>query len=400
LVQQVADDLIAKADKDPKAQSLPLSLNDGGSDAFCMCQVNALGEPGCVTYDPQNGPKIDNLWGWNKPYVSLTDRYMTFCNRVAEKVAVKHPNLLLVVDAYSLYSSPPVNTTLNKNLVVRYVPSNMNDWDAWSAKASKIYWRPNGLGSGYRFGELKFNRDFGTDLKYAAHHSTIATDFDSLFNNWATEGLNYYVLAKLNWNPDLEINDIIHDYCKAGFGPAAPDVEAYFKRVDEIGTKLYPRVAELYTGDPTKVAVSARADALVEFWTPAVFAELHGLLKHGEEAAAGDSAENQAVRRRIAFLRTGLDWTEMQSRAYRVLIAFQRKQPVDLAAAGKLLAERKAMMHRIFEEEPLTVNVANINFGDRGYWAPLEKAIGVGKVGGGAVVDADENGRPILEVKP
>lgn len=401
LIQQVADDLIAKADKDPHALSLPLSLNDGGADAFCMCKVNALGEPGCVTYDPAHGRKIDNMWGWNIPYVSLTDRYMTFCNRVAEKVAVKYPHLLLVVDAYSLYASPPVQTTLHPNLVVRYVPSNMDDWDAWSGKASKIYWRPNGLGSGFRFGELKFNRDFGRDLSYAAHHSTIATDFDSLFNNWATEGLNYYVIAKLSWNPDLKIDDILDEYCRDGFGPANSSIRQYFKRVDEIGTRMYPRVAALAAGDPAKIAVSARADAIPEFWTPAVFAELHSLLQQADRQAAGDAPENQLIRRRIDFLRIGLDWTQMQSRAYSVLIAYNRKQPVDLIAAGQLLAERKVMMHRIFEQSPLAVNVANLNFGDRGYWQNFQKAVatatGTSKSKDGATtVDADENGRPII----
>ena len=404
VVQQVADDIIAKADKDSSLLSLPLSLNDGGVDAFCMCKVNALGEPGCVTYDPPDGRKIDNLWGWNKPYVSLTDRYMTFCNKVAAKVAAKHPHLLLVVDAYSVYSSPPVHTTLNPNLVVRYVPSNMDDWDAWSSRASKIYWRPNTLGSGFRFAELKFNSDMADDLIYAAHHSTIATDFDSIFNNWATEGLNYYVIAKLCWNPDQKPEALVDHYCQAGFGPAASEIREYFRRVDEVGRKMYPKVGQLYNGDPSKVFVSARADTLPEFWTPSVFKELHGLLDAADKRANGEDAANTLIRRRLDFLRLGLNWTEMQSSSYRLLIDFQKKQPVDLAAAGQLLAQRRTMMKQIFTAAPLAVSVANISYGDHGYWQPLIKAIdaasGAVKVNnGGNTVDADENGRPLVTPK-
>jgi hypothetical protein len=402
LVQQVAADIIAKADANPNLLSIPLSLNDGGVDAFCMCKVNALGEPGCVTYDSPEGRKI-HLWGWDKDYVSLTDRYMVFCNRVAEIVEKKYPKLLMVVDAYSLYSAPPVKTKLNPNLVVRYVPSTMDDWGAWSEKASKIYWRPNSLSAPWRTGELKFNRNFGEDLNYAAHHSTIATDFDSILENWATEGLNYYVLARMNWNPDADINQLIDEYCQSGFGPAASEVRAYFDKVEKLTDVKDKDMYERNDSDPPRAIVHVRVDTLAEYFTPQVISELRGLLDAAARKTSGET--NQKIRERIAFLRIGLDWTDMQARAYRTLIAFKKGEHVDLPAAAKLLDARRAMMRQIFNEQPLAVNVAYIDYADRGYWQPLQKAIenaGIkapATAQGNTAVDADENGQPSVVPK-
>lgn len=405
VVQQVANDIIAKADANPKLLSVPLAPNDGGAEAFCMCKVNALGEPGCTTYDPPQGRKI-HLWGWDKDYVSLTDRYITFCNRVADIVAAKHPKLLMVVDAYSLYASPPVATTLRPNLVVRYVPSTMDDWDGWSAKASKIYWRPNTLSAPWRVGELKFNRDYAKDLGYAAHHSAIATDFDSILNSWATEGLNYYVLAKLNWDPDAKVDDLVAEYCQAGFRPAAGEIRSYFKKVGDLtGTREAEMYSRLQAG-PDKVTLHVRPDTLTEFYTPKLMAELSGLLDAAAKKAGGPGAENENIRRRIEFLRVGLDWTDMQTRAYKMLIAWTKKQPVDLVAAAKLLEERRAMERKIFTDNPLAVNVAYINYGDRGWWDALQKAIVAAGAAaapadkpGNTMIDADENGHPIVVPK-
>lgn len=404
LIRQIADDINAQADANPALLSVPLGLNDGGTDAFCMCKVNALGEPGCITYDPPQGKKI-HLWGWDKDYVSLTDRYMVFANRVAEKVAAKHPNLLLVVDAYSLYSNPPVVTKLHPNLVVRYVPSTMDDWEAWSSKASKIFWRPNTLSAPWREAALKLNSDWAKDLQFAAHHSTIATDFDAILNNWATEGLNYYLLARLNWDPDASVDDMVNDYCEKGFGVGAKEIREYFNKADSLTRERQALMLKLSLGDPANVAVHVRLDSLAALFTPKLKDELSGLLDAAGAKIAGHGPDDEAIRQRIAFLRIGLDWTDLQARSYRMLISFKRGQPVDLAAAGALLEKRRKIMREIFQNSPLAVNVAYVNYADRGYWEPLQKAVrdaaAVKPVGNGdkTMIDADEEGRPIVVPK-
>ena len=56
----------------------------------------------------------------------------------------------------------------------------------------------------------------------------MGTDFDSCTHNWATQGLNYYIVARLHWNPEQDVDVIVDDFCKSGFGPAAKSVRQYF----------------------------------------------------------------------------------------------------------------------------------------------------------------------------
>ena len=44
------------------------------------------------------------------------------------------------------------------------------------------------------------------DFRFMVDNALIGTDFDSCCHNWATQGLNYYVCAKLHWNPRLDVD--------------------------------------------------------------------------------------------------------------------------------------------------------------------------------------------------
>lgn len=400
LIAYIADGIIAKVKADPTIKSVSLSPNDGGADTFCMCNVNALGEPGCTTLDSPKGRKIENFRGWNRDYVSLTDRYVYFWNKIAERVVKVKPDLLFVVDAYSYYEAPPVERALHPNLVVRYIQATTADWDEWSRKVSKIYWRPNILHTPWQVGYLQVNRQWAADMSFAAHHGTIATDFDSILNSWATEGLNYYILARLNYNPDLNVDAIFDDYCQAGFGAASGNIRQYFKRVMAL-TDAQQAGEKAGFANMAQVVTHPRIDAFARIYTPQAIVELRGYLAAADTSAAADDT----VLQRIAFLRVGLDWTDIQARAYRTLIAWRRKEPVDLAVAGKLIAERRAMMQDIFRNHTLAVDVSYAYFGDRLYWQALEQAVDEAAkknapAAGQTTLVPDEEGRPVAMPVP
>src|SRR5262249_13206592 len=123
LIAHVAGDILARLDG--KAQS-PISLcpNDGGYSNFCMCEA-------CKKLDPPTGPKVRILVfekvGEGKrrevESVPLTDRYLHYWNDVARRVSAKVPDQLFIVDAYGYYSDPPVRERPHPNLIVRYVPT-------------------------------------------------------------------------------------------------------------------------------------------------------------------------------------------------------------------------------------------------------------------------------------
>jgi hypothetical protein len=357
LVEQVARDVIAKKRADPALKCVSLSPNDGGYSSFCMCEV-------CKALDPPDGPKVTLLIfekvgeSRREPveYVSLTDRYVHFWNAVAERVAKVYPDLLMNADAYSAYQDAPVRHTLHPNLVVRFVPFDKAKWGAWRAKASRLFWRPNVLGRGKRTGVLHV---YGTEMADLFHHFTatgmLATDFDCCHGHWAVQGMNYYVCARLNWNPALTYEAVLDDYCRSGFGPAAEPVKRYFRLAERTWRP------ELHDRKHPMAALNLAPDLL---------AELRGALAEADAAAAGD----ETVRRRIAFLRMGLNWNALLAALADLAQTAEQNQPYDRGRAEALMMLAGHTLRDMTRHWPHAVNAPNLmrQSGNFVPWRPLK----------------------------
>ncbi|MBI5683965.1 MAG: DUF4838 domain-containing protein [Verrucomicrobia bacterium] len=363
LIAAIAREKIEELNKNPKLAGVSLSPNDGGANTFCTC-------PKCEALDAPSGRKVklwDNTSSARREFehVSLTDRMISFWNAVAEQVARVHPNALFTVDAYSAYRSPPLLRTLHPNLVVRFVnisytdetlrQQGLADWNEWAKAAKKIYFRPNLMLAGRRSGApMIYAHKFAQDFRHLASHGMWGTDFDSCMHNWSTQGLNYYVVARLHWNPDQDVDDLITDYCRAGFGPAAQSVRRYFDELEAITNQIAASRQALNEDIDT-----AKIEPLNVF-TPEVIAKLRNRLHEARRQATGD----ETVLKRLVFLETGLRWTEMEGRVH----AFFRKDgKVDKVGARKACDERYEMMQAIFQNSFLAVNVAAVSWGEDGY---------------------------------
>lgn len=356
LIAAIAREKIDELNKNPNLLGVSIAPNDGGRASFCCC-------PKCEALDSPKGRKV-LLWDFSKgtrrdfEHVSLTDRMVYFWNAIAEQVARVHPDKLLVVDAYSVYAAPPVQRKLHPNLVVRFAPlaygdedyrqESLREWDAWSQAAKRIYFRPNLMLAGRRDGmPLLYVHKFAKDFRYLAEHGMMGTDFDSCCHNWATQGLNYYVVARLHWNPEQDVDALLDDYCQAGFGPAAKSVRRYFAGLealmDEAAVKKEKPVAVFH------------AQAL---------ARLRKELEQARQHAGSDAL----IARRIAFLETGLRWTEIEVAAHAFLVDPAK---ADRSAAKKILDQRFAFMRESFQTTPLALNVAYISWGEDGLWSRL-----------------------------
>jgi len=374
LIEAIVQEKIKELDRHPGRKSISLMTHDGGAKAgFCMC-------PACKALDPPQG-RPTRVWTYDHKkgrhyrfdYVSLTDRMVYFFNAIAEKVAQKYPDVLFTGQAYSIYRAPPVRQKLHPNIVIRFVHSpghytndevrrqGLADWDAWAEAASMIYWRPNCLLWGRHEGTLGvYVHKLAEDFHHIAHNKCVGTDFDSCIHHWATQGLNYYVLAKLHWNPDLDVDELIDDYCRCGFGDAGEQIKRYFVRVEQLTNQ---------TAGVRRENNEWRNIDVSDPYTPQVIGELRGLLDAADRAAGN----NEALRQRIAFLRTGLDFTELQAKIYRMLgLAGQRRlTAAEKEKAQKLLDQKWLMMREIFQREHFAVNVAAMCWGEWGRFKRL-----------------------------
>ncbi|MDB4439911.1 DUF4838 domain-containing protein, partial [Planctomicrobium sp.] len=351
LIEQVARDRIERLNKSD-VKTVSIGPNDGGQTSFCLCEE-------CRKLDPPNSRKLEN------GRLALTDRYVFFWNEIAKRVVKVHPNSWLTADAYSVYSAPPVLRKLHPNIAIRYVGIKYNndekrkqdrdDWDAWSQAVQNIYFRPNLLLSGRRQGTpMVYVHKMAEDMQYMASNSLIGTDFDSCCHHWATQGLNYYVCAKLHWNPDLNVDELIDDYCQTGFGDGAKFVKQYILKIESI------------TND-----MAAKQLGYTELYTPQVIAELRSNLASADAATKNDINANK----RVAFLRSGIEYTDAYVAAFRIIREHQSANP----NGGRLPAETKQRIRTaldnnwlvsrdMFENHHLAINIPTVAWGSWSYF--------------------------------
>lgn len=342
------------------AKSVAIGPNDGGLATFCMCS-------NCKMLDPPEGRAITLMDATGAKgrtyfnYVSLTDRFVYFWNEIAKRVVIEYPDAWLTADAYSVYTDAPLRYKLHPNVAIRFVDIWYLDdaehrigrdrWDAWAESASKLYFRSNLLLAARRYGTpVVYVHKLAQDFQYLAHNSMIGTDLDSCTHHWATQGLNYYVAARLHWNPDLDVDAVVDDYCQSGFGDSADSVKRYFIRIEKLTNEIAAASPTLHPTTP---------------YTSKVIKELRSILDLADRQASAPKP-----RARIAFLRRGLEYTEVHASAYHLLAEFDeggRKMTPELKMRVTATLNRNWELSReILLKDFKAINVSRVAWGGWG----------------------------------
>jgi hypothetical protein len=333
LIQQKVDDALGELKKNPELESVGISPSDGGDWGYCMCAE-------CKKWDDPHAEKFTFRPTYETPtfeYVALSDRYARFYSEVAERVCKDHPKVLVVGMAYGVYTPAPLQTKVHSNVVIEYVGNAPWQYDrdreadhkdllGWGKAGAQLAWRPNWLRQeGY---PITYPHKLAEDLRAYYRQGMRFGDFDTCVNDWGAGGINYYVLARLLWDPEQDVDKLIDDYCAKGFGPAAAVMKRYLGRLEEASTKMAA------AADP-KVSWYHEA---ARFWTPEFF---RAALADLEEAdtAAGKAEDMALVRRRIDVFRQALEWAQLHMEMFRAVQAL-RDGKGDRAACAALVAKR------------------------------------------------------------
>jgi peptidoglycan hydrolase-like protein with peptidoglycan-binding domain len=351
LIEQVARDAAAALRANPTADCVSLSPNDGAAVTHCLC-------PACEAWDAPDGEMIE-MWGPREPtrHVSLSDRYVRFYSEVAAIVAKEFPGRSLGAYAYGGYRLPPRREKLHPNVVLGFVGlSYLNEsyrqesreaWRQWSETAGRIFLRPNALTSAMGSPAVHVHR-LADDLRFCLERKMTACDFDCCYHHWASDGLNYYVLAKLLWDPSTDVDATIADYCRAGFGPAAATVGEYFRHC-EANMEAYARLGEAKRGKD-EVAPFAR-------WTSDEFFVKCGALL---DRAAAEAGGDEVVRQRVAFLRKAVELGEIRHR-YWVARAAAKDGDREAATRAKAIEEERMKWYQSLGIS-WAINAANLEY--------------------------------------
>ncbi len=369
MIRTAAVQTVGKFTEDPLLDAAPFSPNDGGANTWDMGEESRK-------LDPPNGAKVLMLYQvagmkFSKPYVALSDRVVTYYNNVAKEVQKLRPGSRIGAVGYSYYRTPPLHVTLDPSVVLFYTGMNyLNDtnlkndranWNGWAGKANEMILRPNAFHAGHGFPVVWVHK-MAEDIRHCYETGMIGSDWDAIIHHWATVGLNYYVLGRLLWDPSQDVDSIVQDYCRTGFGPAAEEMHAYFGELENLTNTM-----ALSVGDATESAlreeeeidVNGFAREVVQRLAPGVYTAEQISKLRGYFARARDKAKNAPdVLERLRFLELGVDYAEIQAEVYRHA---GRDNP-DKAKVASLLAERQKFFSEVFDKDPLAINLPYITW--------------------------------------
>lgn len=205
-----------------------LGANDGGR--HCECER-------CL--------KID---GNRKNSLGLPDRsrsYLEFCNKVAKMC----PDCTFSVSAYAEIQEPPANLKLASNIVLT-ITYDSHQWldsarressqalfKSWSnIVTGKMGWYDYVYGHGYNPPRI-YTRLLAKNIKWLYENNTRYMYGESFPDGDWQDSIKTYVMYKLLWSPQADVEMLIDDWCCAAVGPqAAPYLKAYFDLLENFWT--------------------------------------------------------------------------------------------------------------------------------------------------------------------
>jgi hypothetical protein len=334
LHKQIVADWLEKRKTNPSLHVISASENDRTAmDPPCQCEF-------CHAWDPKNPqpPLVpENPWlsgnipARNKEWkqISVSDRYAKFWLAVQKEAQKYDPDAVVFSHAYTDYSDPPVETKLNKNVVVGIVPAYaypmsaqeeaefQKVWDGWKATGATLYLRPNNFLTGYDLPQM-YPAQFGHDFKHALQSGMIGTDFDSLVGMWGVQGINLYMMGRLSAHPEMSVDDVLDEYYSA-FGVAAGDIQNYFEFWEKVTAQITTEFRKNAGGGWSPL--SREGDVI---YTPETFARGKALLEKAKLSAGADTE----VLTRIDYLSL---WLEHAHLTMNVQTAFKnyKAKPAD-----------------------------------------------------------------------
>ncbi len=285
-----------------------MGLGQGDGTAFCQCAE-------CTALD------TGELWPSSRELPVITERWLSFCNEVARKLQVTHPGKSIYTLAYHQTFRPPDPATfrIEPNVMVQVVNSRPNyvcfvhrfeaedcphhakfregieQWVSMAPGGVMVYeYTPHST-----FCSMPYPAPykFVDDIAYLGRIGVVGYQGQSVPKLWGTYGINYYAIAKATWDPSIDADALVQDYCDHAFGPASEPMQAFMRTVDE-----------------ALVAADHITDGIWTWMTPEVMAEAREHLDAAHAAAAGADAK---VQERLRTWEISFRYGEIGSEAWR-----------------------------------------------------------------------------------
>jgi hypothetical protein len=306
-------------ERNPEASTFSISPNDGAG--FC---------------EDERCRSIDRLYHVTDG--SLADRFVYFGNEVLTDLAATHPDKQVGLLAYMSYVAPPtaVKPLPNLAVMVTRMPWEFCHVHALDDPACALNRRFVEYVRGWQrvcrhvavydyyghfnaFTPWPILHSIRRDLPFL-HGLGVSRFMSETQQHWANQGLNFYVGAKLAWDPTLDVDRLLDDYFARFYGPAATPMRAYWQRWEDA---MIATASQGHGGYRWQ-----------QMFTPALIAECDRLLREAEDLTAPIPTGKFA--RRIALARAGFRYTEAWSRMRG--FADRQEWPYALSAGEEAIA--------------------------------------------------------------
>ncbi len=237
--------------------------------------------------------------------------FMRFVNGVAAEIGERHPDILVDTLAYQWTRQPPDDMTMHGNVVVRYAPyvaciyhaydgcpvnTSQNiytDLVQWAAMSRRVWvWsyilpehllHPNPV-----IGCLGRNFRRMRDAGVKGHFVQALEGYGQIHGG--LQDLQTYLLAKLTWDPDYDVQKCIEEFAGDCYGAAAPQIVSYVEMLNDRNTYFLEDRGlgiydDLYGGHRAKTPI--KKDKL---------GEMDRLFDEAEEAVADDPETLRRIR--------------------------------------------------------------------------------------------------------
>lgn len=221
-VRKAVENICMYLEKHPEQKSISLIQNDVGG--FCECE-------NCI--QANGGEKYEK-----------SEVYFRWVNNVAEMVSQKFPDIIFTAGAYVETQMPP-SFKLHKNIIVILtldlyqcvVPEIMEKQKkyiaSWKKKADTLGIWDYSWGHGYTMPRVYFHVH-AEMLKYLHEHDTLVYFGENECFD-AKEGPKEYLVSKLLWNIDANVDALLDDWYQKCVGKnAAPFLKEYYALWEKI----------------------------------------------------------------------------------------------------------------------------------------------------------------------
>lgn len=182
--------------------------------------------------------------------------------------------------------------------------------------------------------------------KYAAKHG-VKHIVSEAYPNWG-EGPKLYVALKLQWNPELNVDQLLHEWYEAAVGrQAAPYLAAYYRLWEKFWTERIP-AGEWFTRDKEKMQY-------LYFGWPIYLDQVR--VEDLEESRnlleiASENVQTKEEKKRIQYLLKAFEYYEASAFSYLGLKKGKRQEGKNIEYY-QMLNKRRYDLVESFDTDPV-----------------------------------------------